>query len=267
MHMEFPEDKETMHSFLGLVNFLNRYSSELTQLCEPLRKLILKDQHYTVTELHRHAFLAIKKEFRKHIVLPYFNKDETTTLQTDASKKGFGAVLLQAGKPVYFASRSLTTTEQNYQNLEREAMAAIWGMEKFHYFLYGRRFILQTDQKPLEAIFRKHLVDVSPRIQRIAIRSWPYDFETQWIKGKLNVVADALSRVSPTESDDSEAITIKAVNILATSNIQQHDKEQLQNATKEDEELQALLKTDLRWMATAEEESKKISSTILEFPR
>ena len=90
-------------------------------------------------------------------------------IQTDASKKGFGAVLLQNNHPIYYASRTLTSTEKNYQNLEREAMAAVWGMEKFHYFLYGRQFILQTDQKPLVSIFRKHMIDVSPRIQRIAI--------------------------------------------------------------------------------------------------
>ena len=91
-------------------------------------------------------------------------------LQTDASKKGFGAVILQEEQPIYYASRALTSAEKNYQNLEREAQAAVWGMEKFHYFLYGRKFILQPDQKPLVSIFRKHMIDVSPRIQRITIR-------------------------------------------------------------------------------------------------
>ena len=76
-------------------------------------------------------------------------------LQTDASKKGFGAVLIQDEKPVYYASRTLSKAEKNYQNLERECMAAVWGMEKFHYFLYGRHFVLQTDQKPLVSIFKE----------------------------------------------------------------------------------------------------------------
>ena len=62
-------------------------------------------------------------------------------------------------------SRSLTPAEQNYQNLERECMAAIWGMEKFHFYLYGKEFLLQTDQKPLTSIFKKHIVDVSPRVR------------------------------------------------------------------------------------------------------
>ena len=143
--MEFPKDKETMHSCLGLINFLNRYSPRLAELCAPLRSLILKDAHYNITEEHRSAFAALKNEFRKTIVLPYFDKYKDTILQTDASKKGFGAVILQENNPVYYASRTLTLAEKNYQNLKRECMAAVWGMEKFHYFLYGKQFTLQTD--------------------------------------------------------------------------------------------------------------------------
>ena len=75
--------------------------------------------------------------------LPYFNTNAETTLQTDASKKGLGACLIQNGKVVCYASRALTKTEQNYQNLEQEALGTIWGMEKFHYFLYGKEFTLE----------------------------------------------------------------------------------------------------------------------------
>ena len=128
--MDFPPDKETMHSFLGLVNFLNRYSFKLTELCSPLRKLILKDVHYNVNEEHRNAFLEIKEEFKKKIILPYFDKSAETILQMDASKKGFSAVILQCGQAIYFASRSLTPAELNYQNLEREAMICSMGHGK-----------------------------------------------------------------------------------------------------------------------------------------
>ena len=241
LNMDFPADKETMQSFLGLVNFLNRYSPRLAELCEPLRRLIVKDVHYKITEEMKTAFHRIKEEFRKKIILPYFNKEADTVLQTDASKKGFGAVLIQDGNPIYYTSRSLSTHEKNYENLEREAMAAIWGMEKFHYFLYGRRFILQTDQKPLCSIFKKHLINVSPRLQRIAIRAKPYDFTTEWIKGKHNSVADALSRVSPNIIEDSSIqLPILQVNILANSQIELEEREELQTKTVQDAELQAL---------------------------
>ena len=72
-------------------------------------------------------------------------------------------------------------------------MAAIWGMEKFHLYLYSKEFLLQMDQKPLTSIFKKHLVNVSPRVQRIVMCSWPYMFKTEWIAGKDNTIADGLS--------------------------------------------------------------------------
>ena len=82
-------------------------------------------------------------------VLPYFDVNAETTPQMDASKKGLGACSIQKGKVVCYAFRALTKTEQNYQNLEREALGTIWGMEKFHYFLYGKEFTLEINQKPL----------------------------------------------------------------------------------------------------------------------
>ena len=241
LRMEFPPDKETMHSFLGLVNFLNRYTPRLVELCSPLRKLILKDSHYSPGDPEHAAFSAIKAEFKKKIILPYFDRNKETILQTDASKKGFGAVILQEEQPIYYASRALTSAEKNYQNLEREAQAAVWGMEKFHYFLYGRKFILQTDQKPLVSIFRKHMIDVSPRIQRITIRAWQYEFELQHIAGRNNVISDALSRVTPLEFQDSNADKdILAVNFLQYSSIEEREKDEVLQETLKDKEFQSL---------------------------
>ena len=112
------------------------------------QKLILKGSHYSPGDPEHAAFNAIKAEFKKKIILPYFDRNKETILQTDVSKKGFGAVILQEEQPIYYALRALTSAENNYQNLECETQAAVWDMEKFHYFLYGRKFILQTDQKP-----------------------------------------------------------------------------------------------------------------------
>ena len=147
--------------------------------------------------------------------LPYFNVNAETTLQMDASKKGLGACLIQNGKVVCYASRALTKTEQNYQNLEQEALGTIWGMEKFHYFLYGKEFTLETDQKPLVSIYKKHMVDISPRVQRLIVRSFPYQpFNVIYKKGKDIPVADALSRVTPMHPEDNIQLPIIAVNLI-----------------------------------------------------
>ena len=120
-------------------------------------------------------------------------------------------------------------------------MAAVWGMEKFHYFLYGKHFTLQTDQKPLVSIFQKHIIDVSPRIQQIAIRAWQYQFKPQYISGKMNVIADALSRVTPLDFDDHDVDKeVLAVNVLTYTAIEEREKTELLNETDKDAELQAL---------------------------
>ena len=114
-------------------------------------------------------------------------------------------------------------------------------MEKFHYFLYGRKFILQTDQKPLVSIFRKHMIDVSPRIQKITIRAWQYEFEPQHIPGRNNVISDALSRVTPLEFQDSNAEKdILAINFLQYSSIEEKERDEVLQETNKDPELQAL---------------------------
>ena len=109
-----------MRSFLGLVDYLNRFSSHLAELSEPLRQTCRQNVEFELTESVCVAFSRTKEEISKNVTLPYFNPESATTLQTDASKKGLGAVILQNSKPVMFASRALTGSERNYQNLERE---------------------------------------------------------------------------------------------------------------------------------------------------
>ena len=147
--------------------------------------------------------------------LPYFNINAETTLQMDASKKGFGACLIKNGKVVCYASRALTKTEQNYQNLKREALGIIWGMEKFHYFLYGKELTLETDQKPLVSIYKKDMVDISPRVQRLIVRSFQYlRFHVVYKKGKDIPVADALSQVTQMDPEGNIQLPIIAVNLI-----------------------------------------------------
>ena len=129
-HMEFPPDKETMRSFLGMNNYLNRYSALGAHLAAPLSSLTHQATDYKPGKTHMENFQRLKMEISNIKALPYFDTSAETTLQTDASKKGLGACLIQNGKVVCYASRALTKTEQNYQNLEREALGTIWGMEK-----------------------------------------------------------------------------------------------------------------------------------------
>ena len=116
-------------------------------------------------------------------------------LQTDASCKGLGACLLQNKKPVYFSSKALTEMQKGYVAIELESLAVTWAMEKFHHFLYGNQFTLETDQKPLEAILSKSLNQATPQLQRILIRTFQYNFKIRYIPGPTNQIADCLSRL------------------------------------------------------------------------
>ena len=90
-------------------------------------------------------------------------------------------------------------------------------MEKFHYFLYGKEFTLETNQKPLVSIYKNHMIDISPRVQRLIVRSFPYlPFKVVYKKGIDIPVADALSCVTPMDPEDSIKLPIIAVNMITT---------------------------------------------------
>ena len=90
-------------------------------------------------------------------------------------------------------SKALTKTQRGYVAKEIESLAVAWVMEKFHHFLYASHFILETDQKPLEAILSQSLNQETSRLQRILIRTFPYNFTVYYIPGVTNQLADCSS--------------------------------------------------------------------------
>ena len=113
----------------------------------------------------------MKNEITATPILAYYDQKKTTVLQTDASINGLGAYLLKDEKLVYLTSKVLTEAQHGYVAIELESLAVAWVMEKFHHFLYGNHFILETDQKPLETILARSLNQTTPRLQRILIRT------------------------------------------------------------------------------------------------
>ena len=247
--MEFLLDKETMRSFLGIINYLNRYSAPSAHLAAPLSALTHQATDYKPGKMHFKNFNQLKVEISNMKVLPYFDVNAETTLQMDASKKGLRACLIQKGKVVCYASRALIKTEQNYQNLEQEALDTIWGMERFYYFLCGKEFTLEADQKPLVSIYKKYMVDISPRVQRLIVRSFPYlPFKVVYRKGTDILVADALSHVTPMDPEYNIQLPIIAVNMITTWILMSVESQssfsnkldQLRKSTVQDEQLTRL---------------------------
>ena len=166
------------------------------------------------------------------------------------SIKGLGACLLQDQKPVYFASKALTETQQGYTAIEIELLAVAWAMEKFHHFLYVNHFILEMDQKPLEAILSKSLNQATARLQRILIRTFPYNFAVHYIPGATNQVVDCLSQMG--DQKDIIRLPKLQVNQITQQLPAQNDSlQQLRMATQTDDELAILKHTIMQgWSKT-----------------
>jgi len=144
----------------------------------------------------------------KPSVLAFYDPAAETKVSADASSFGLGAVLLQKSdvwKPVAYASRSLSETEQHYAQIEKEALATTWACEKFSTYLIGKMFDVETDHKPLVPLLNtKHLDDLPPRILRFRLRLAKFQFAAYHIPGKYMYTADALSRSPCSDQGDSE---------------------------------------------------------------
>lgn len=236
-----PQDKAEIRSFLGLVNFSARYIPNLATKTEPLRRIMGKDKPFKWEQEQQKAFDELRNALCETQILCYFDPKAETRVIADASPVGLGAVLQQRHgkdwKPVYYASRSLSNTEQKYSQTEREALGLVWAVEKFHVYLYGREFELVTDHKPLEVIYSVRSKP-SARIERWVLRLQPYNFHVKYLPGKKNV-ADCLSRllenkVDTQNFDDSE----EYINFISAKAIPRAMRaEEIAEATKGDEEM------------------------------
>ena len=196
VEMKAPQSMQTLQSFNGMVNYLKRFSPVLSELSEPLQTLT-KQNTVWAWESEQQAFEKIKNALTTLPVLTYFDKNKEHIIQTDASKTRLGAVLLQEGQPVVYASRALTNTEWRYSNIERELLGVVFGLERLHHYTFGHSITVETHHQPLTSIWKKTIATSSPRLQRLLLRLAQYDVHIEYLRGKENVIADALSQVTP----------------------------------------------------------------------
>ena len=199
-----PQKVANLQSFNRMINYLKKFSPVLSELSEPLRRLCKSGVEWAWESEQQSASEAIKQVITTLPVLAYFDKTKKHTIQCNASKKGLGAVLLQESKLVMYVSRALTETEQRYSNIKRELLAIVFALERLNYYTFGRTITVQSDHQPLQSIWKKSIVSASPRLQRLLLRLANYDINIEFLCGKENVIADALSRVCPLQSNNSK---------------------------------------------------------------
>ena len=149
-----PTNVAQLRSFLGLVNYYGKFLPQLATTLAPLYSLLRKTNKWQWTDKQQQAFKAAKDQLSSSKLLVHYNPDRELLLSCDASPYGIGAVLSQISpnkeeKPIAFASRSLAPAERKYSQLDKEGLSIIFGVRKFHQYLFGRKFTIQSDHRPL----------------------------------------------------------------------------------------------------------------------
>ncbi|XP_054723042.1 uncharacterized protein K02A2.6-like [Uloborus diversus] len=207
-----PKSKEELQAFLGLLNFYHVFLKNKADIAEPLHRLLDKDAHWTWTNTHQSAFEKVKRLLSAETLLTHFDEKKPIILTCDTSQFGIGAVLshqLEDGTeaPIAYYSRTMNKTEHRYAQIDKEALAIIQGVKKFYNFLFGQKFEIRSDHKPLLGLLapNKPIPSMlSPRMQRWSIMLSSYDYNLVYKPGKEITNADGLSRLPQPMSPNEE---------------------------------------------------------------
>lgn len=202
-NMPPPTDVPSLQSYLGAINYYGKFVDKIHSLRKPLDSLLTKQAIWNWTPECQKSFNEFKEILKSDLLLTHYDPSKQIIVAADASNTGIGAVIMHrfednSIKAIMHASRTLTSAERNYSQIEKEALGLIFAVTKFHRMIYGRKFILQTDHKPLLSIFgsKKGIpVYTANRLQRWALTLLLYDFKIEYISTNSFGYADILSRL------------------------------------------------------------------------
>ncbi|XP_052777873.1 uncharacterized protein K02A2.6-like [Mya arenaria] len=182
-----PQNASEVRSFLAMTNYVSRFIPNYSTTTEPLRMLVKKDVKFVWEERQQNAFDKLKSDLSSETVVTYFDPKLTTQIVADASPVGIAAIMLQGGKVVSYASKSLTDTEKRYSQTEKENLAIVWAIEHWHIYLFGHKFTVITDAKALEHIYKNPKSKPPARLERWRMKMQAYDFDVIYKPGESNM--------------------------------------------------------------------------------
>lgn len=253
-NMQSPTNVSQLRSLLGCMSYHSQYIKDIRKLRDPLDELLRKDKEFIWTPRCQEAFENFKSILTSDLCLTQFDPAKPIILATDASNTGIGACLMHvlpdnSEKYISCASRTLTQTEENYSQIEKEGLAIIFGLTKFHRYIFGQQFELRTDHKPLLNIFgsRKGIpLHVAKRLQRWALTIMAYQPMFKFIKTEDFGYVDILSRLMQRFPSPEEECVIACVEAEIAA-ILEHTfenmpltSEDIMNTMKQDKSLQQL---------------------------
>ena len=221
--MKPPMTVSELRRFLGMINQQSKFSPSLAEQTKPLRDLLSSKNQWSWGAVQQNAFESLQKSLSSDQVLALYNASHPTVLSADASSYGLVAVLRQKQpdgslRPIVYASRTLTETEQRYAQIEEEALAVTWACEKFQDCLLGTSFSVETDHKPLVPLLSTKALDVVPiRVQRFRLRLMKFSFAITHVPGKELHTADTLSRAPVHDEDASSEALRQEVNAFVNA--------------------------------------------------
>ena len=215
---------QQLRSYLGLIHYYHNFLSNISSLLAPLYELTRLDTEWKWGAIHHNAFEQSKALLSSSKVLAHYDPQLPIIVSSDASAYGIGSMLSHRmpdgiEKPVAFASRSMSPAETKYAQLEKEALALIFGVTKFHKYLCGRSFTLQSDHRPLLGLLKQDRVIsamASARIQRWTLTLSNYDYRLECMPGSRISHADCMSRLPLPDAPSHVPVPQEVVLALST---------------------------------------------------
>ncbi|XP_058827953.1 uncharacterized protein K02A2.6-like [Topomyia yanbarensis] len=247
--MPRPRNREQVRAFVGLINYYGRFLKNLSSNIYPIINLLKDNVVFEWNIECEKAFRWVKREIQSDRVLAHYDPKLPLVLATDASPYGVGAVLSHVyrdgmERPIQYASQTLNKSQQNYTQVDKEAYSIIFGVKKFYQYLYGRKFTLLTDNKPVSQILspNKGLPMLSAlRMQHYAVFLGSFDYEIRYRCSKENANADGMSRLpieNPTNNNCIEEVDVIELNQIEALPV---TVEELADCTKHDPNVRNLL--------------------------
>ncbi|CAA9999650.1 unnamed protein product [Nesidiocoris tenuis] len=247
-----PKNITELRSFLGMVNYLEKFIPFLHGKCAPLHRLTGTRTPWKWSDAEERTFQEIKSLISKEDTVVPYDRNKSIVIAADASENGLGAVICQRDengneRPIAYGSRTLNDAEKHYASIDREAAALVFAVTKFHQYVYGKKFILVTDHKPLVRIFgcKRDLPKVTNnRLVRWALSLGSYDYDIEYRSGKENMIADFLSRMPLEGQPVHKEEQIKILNCNEDDILISRDR--LKKESKKD----PILRKIIQWVST-----------------